>query len=109
LVYWLVCKLSSAASASACVSASLKVTIFRRLKLYWVFAVVSALEKIKKDNDFEANTLIAVVPDWQIDGKLWSTASASACVSASLKVTIFRRLKLYWVFAVVSERMCVLR
>lgn len=26
-----------------------------------------------KDNDFEANTMIAVVPDWQIDGKVWAT------------------------------------
>lgn len=33
----------------------------------------SALEKIKKDNDFEAHTLTATVADWAIDGKVWST------------------------------------
>lgn len=33
----------------------------------------AALEKIKKDNDLEAHTLIATVSGWMIDGKLWST------------------------------------
>lgn len=33
----------------------------------------TALEKIKKDNDLEAHTLIANVSGWMIDGKLWST------------------------------------
>lgn len=52
---------------------------FNRLKIVTLSDVETqaeadaALEKIKKDNDFEANTLIAVVPDWQIDGKLWAT------------------------------------
>lgn len=33
----------------------------------------AALEKIKKDNDFEAHTLTVTVAEWMIDGKLWST------------------------------------
>jgi len=31
-----------------------------------------ALEKIKKDNDLEAYTLTVTVPDWMVDGKVWS-------------------------------------
>jgi prophage tail gpP-like protein len=33
----------------------------------------SALEKIKKDNDFEAHTLTVTVSGWTIDNKVWST------------------------------------
>lgn len=33
----------------------------------------AALEKIKKDNDFESHTLNATVEGWLVEGKLWST------------------------------------
>lgn len=52
---------------------------FNRLKIITLGDVETvaeanaALEKIKKDNDLEAHTLIATVPGWMIDGKLWST------------------------------------
>ncbi|WP_407324348.1 phage baseplate assembly protein [Acinetobacter pittii] len=52
---------------------------FNRLKIVTLGDVETeaeanaALEKIKKDNDLEAHTLIATVSDWMIDGKLWST------------------------------------
>ncbi|TCM61858.1 prophage tail gpP-like protein [Acinetobacter calcoaceticus] len=52
---------------------------FNRLKILTLSDVETAteannaLEKIKKDNDFESHTLTATVADWTIDNKVWST------------------------------------
>lgn len=52
---------------------------FNRLKLLSLSDVEtaaeanSALEKIKKDNDFEAHTLTATVSGWTVDNKVWAT------------------------------------
>lgn len=32
----------------------------------------TALEKIKKDNNFESHTLMVTVQDWTVDGKVWA-------------------------------------
>ncbi|MDV2438711.1 hypothetical protein QR665_04255 [Acinetobacter gerneri] len=51
---------------------------FNRLKILSLSDVETqaeadaALEKIKKDNNFESHTLIVTVQDWMVDGKVWA-------------------------------------